>query len=56
MNPKFGVVMYIGMAECRVHLRVNLNLTSDKVFKIILPGAYLFYYLGEESQFRCADQ
>ena len=38
------------------HLRVTLNLTSDIVFKIILPGAYLFYYLREESQFRCADQ
>ena len=37
------------------HLRVTLNLTSDITFKIILPGAYLFYYLREESQFRCAD-
>ena len=37
------------------HLRVTLNLTSDLVFKIILSGAYLLYYLREESQFRCAD-
>ena len=38
------------------HLQVTLNLTSDLVFlKIIVSGAYLLYYLREESQFRCAD-
>ena len=56
MNPKFGDVMYIGMAECRVPFTGHSELTSDIVFKIPLPGAYLFYYLREESQFRCADQ
>ena len=28
------------------HLRVTLNLTSDIVFKIILPGAYLLLFEG----------
>ena len=37
------------------HLRVTLNLTSDLVFKKIIYGAYLLYYLREKPQFRCAD-
>ena len=41
--------------DISLHLRVTLNLTSDLVLKIIVSGAYLLYYLREESQFRCAD-
>ena len=34
---------------------VNLILTSDLVFRIIVSGAYLFYYLREVSEIWCVD-
>ena len=34
---------------------MTLILTSDLVFGIIVPGAYLLYYLGQESQIWCVD-
>ena len=39
------------------HFRVTvtLTLTSDPVFRIIVSGAYLLYYLRQESQFWCVD-
>ena len=37
------------------HFRVTVTLTSDLVFRIIVSGAYLLYYLREESQIWCVD-
>ena len=34
---------------------VTLTLTSDLVFRIIVSGAYLLYYLRWESQIWCVD-
>ena len=37
------------------HFRVTVTLTSDLVFRIIVSGAYLLYYLRQESQIWCVD-
>ena len=37
------------------HSRVTVTLTSDLVFRIIVSGAYLLYYLRLESQIWCVD-
>ena len=37
------------------HFRVTVTLTSDLVFRIIVFGAYLLYYLRKESQIWCVD-
>ena len=37
------------------HFWVTVTLTSDLVFRIILSGAYLLYYLRKESQIWCVD-
>ena len=34
---------------------VTLTFTSDLVFRIIMSGAYLLYYLRKESQVWCVD-
>ena len=34
---------------------MTFTLTSDLVFRIILSGAYLLYYLRSESQLWCVD-
>ena len=39
----------------RFRVTVTLILTSDLVFKIIVSGAYLLYYLRKESKFWCVD-
>ena len=48
-NSNFGVWMHLGVTECRVpfsgRVTVTLTLTSDLVFRIIVSGAYLLYYL-----------
>ena len=44
-NPKFSMRMKIGMAKCRVPFLGNFTLPSDLVFKIIVSGANLSYYL-----------
>ena len=45
------------MVECHVffHVIVTLILTSDLVLRIIVSGAYLLYYLREESQIWCVN-
>ena len=45
------------MTECRVPFlgHSDLELTSDLVFRIIVSGAYLLYYLRKESQFWCVE-
>ena len=37
------------------HFWVTVTLTSDLVFRIIMSGAYLLYYLRWESQIWCVD-
>ena len=37
------------------HFRVAVALTSDLVFRLIMSGAYLLYFLSKESQIRCVD-
>ena len=37
------------------HFRVTVTLTSDLVFRIIMSGAYLIYYLRFESKIWCVD-
>ena len=46
-NSKFGLLMHLGMAECRAYhflVTVTLTLTSDLVFRIIVSGAYLILF------------
>ena len=38
------------------HFPVTVTLTSDLVFRIIMSGAYLLYYLRQESQIWCVDE
>ena len=38
-----------------IQVTVTLTLTSDLVFRIIMSGAYLLYYLRKESQIWCVD-
>ena len=47
--------MQLGMVECLYHLWVTVTLTSDLVFRKIVSGAYLLYYLMYESQIWCVD-
>ena len=49
--------IHLGMAECRVPFscHCDLELNSDLVFRIIVSGAYLLYYLREECQIWCVD-
>ena len=46
-NSKFVVWMHLWMAGFESYFRVTatLILTSDLVFRIIVSGAYLLYYL-----------
>ena len=45
----------LGWQRVAYHFRVTLTLTSDLVFRIIVSGAYLLYYLRWESQIWCVD-
>ena len=40
--------MYLGMAGVTYHFQ--LTMTSDLVFRIVISGKYLLYYLRWESQ------
>ena len=40
---------------CHFWVTVTLTLTSDLVFRIIVSGAYILYYLRYESQIWCVD-
>ena len=46
MNPKFGVLISLGMEECCIPFWVTLTLTltSDLIPIFFLSGAYLLYY------------
>ena len=46
-----GYIM--GWGSVAYHFRVTVTLTSDLVFRIIVSGAYLLYYLRLESQIWC---
>ena len=37
------------------YLRVTVTMTFDLVFRIIMSGAYLLYYLRKESQIWCVN-
>ena len=45
----------LGWRSVSYHLQVTVTLTSDLVFRIIVSGAYLLYYLRWESQIWCVD-
>ena len=49
-NFKFGVWMHIEIAKCLVIFSGHYGLDLDLVFRIIVSGAYLLYYLRKESQ------
>ena len=45
----------MGWQSVTNHFQVTVTLTSDLVFRIIMSGAYLLYYLSKESQIWCVD-
>ena len=45
----------LGWQSVAYHFQVTMTLTSDLVFRIIVFGAYLLYYLRQESQIWCVD-
>ena len=45
----------LGWRSVAYHFPVTVTLTSDLVFRIIVFGTYLFYYLRQESQIWCVD-
>ena len=49
-NFKFGVWMHIEIAKNLVIFSDHFDLDLDLVFRIIVSGAYLLYYLRKESQ------
>ena len=55
--PNFVCGYILGLWSVAYHfwVTVTLILTSDLVFGIILSGAYLLYYLRQESQIWCVD-
>ena len=55
-NSKFGVWMHIEIAKCLVTCSGHCDLDLDIwVFRIIVSGAYLLYYLRLESQIWYVD-
>ena len=47
--------IHLGIVECRVPFSGHCDLTSDLVFGIIVSGAYLLYYLRQESEIWCKN-
>ena len=45
----------LGWQSVVYHFRVTVTFTSDLVFRIIVSGAYLLFYLRKESQIWCVD-
>ena len=45
----------LGLRSVAYHFLVTVTLTSDLVFRINVSGAYLLYYLRQESQIWCID-
>ena len=52
-NLVCGCIM--GWRSVAYHFQVTVILTSDLVFRIIVSGAYLLYYLRYEFQIWCVD-
>ena len=53
--PNLVLGYVLGWQSVAYHFRVTVTLTSDLVFRIIVSGAYLFYYLRYEFQIWCVD-
>ena len=53
--PNLVCICILGWRSVAYHFRVTVTLTSDLVFRIIVSGAYLLYYLRKESQIWCDD-
>ena len=51
--PNFVCGCIIGWRSAEYHFRVSETYTSGLVFRIIVSGAYLLYYLRQESQIWC---
>ena len=47
--PNLECGYILGWRSVAYHFRVTVTLTSDLVFRIIVSGAYLLYYLRQES-------
>ena len=43
--------MALGMAECHKPFWVTVTLTSDLVFRIIMSGAYIYFFLARSLKF-----
>ena len=52
-NLVWGCIL--GWQSVAYHFRVTVTFTSDLVFRIIVSGAYLLYYLRKESELWCVD-
>ena len=55
LNLVCGYILGLWSAAYHFRVTVTLILTSDLVFGIIVSGAYLLYYLRQESQIWCED-
>ena len=55
--PNLVCLYILGWRSVAYHfwVTVTLTLTSDLVLRIIVSGAYLLYYLRQESQIWCVD-
>ena len=53
--PNLVSAYIFGWGSLAYHFQVTVTLTSDLVFRIIVSGAYLLYYLRYESQIWCVD-
>ena len=54
-NLVCGYILGWGSVEYHFRVTVTLTFTSDLVFRIIVSGAYLLYYLRQGSQIWCVD-
>ena len=48
-------IYILGWRNVTYHFRVTVTLTAVLVLIIIVSGAYILYYLKQESQIRCVD-
>ena len=53
--PNLACGCILGLRRDAYHFRVSVTLTPDRVFRIIVSGAYVLYYLRYESQIRCVN-
>ena len=47
--------MHLWMVECHIPFSGHCDLDAGLVFRIIVSGAYIVYYLRYESQIWCVD-